>query len=54
MFILYGILFLLGLYLFGVAFNVPEWGGVIFTAGILSISLAVALPMHFARKPDSR
>lgn len=50
MFILYGVLFLLGFYLFGLAFTVSVAPGLIFIAGILSISLALALPIHFHRK----
>lgn len=49
MFILYGVLFIAGLYLFGLAFNVAEFNALIFAAGILCISLAMALPFHFTR-----
>ncbi len=38
------ILFVLGLALFTVAFNVGEWGAWVFAGGIASISLAVAIP----------
>ncbi|MFV0374396.1 hypothetical protein [Microbacterium sp.] len=50
MVIVFSLLFLLGFYLFGLAFNIPEWGGLIFAAGILSVTLALAIPVHFARK----
>ncbi|WP_456844620.1 hypothetical protein [Cellulomonas sp. P5_C6] len=38
------ILFLLGLALFTVAFNVGDWGPWVFAGGILSITLAFAIP----------
>ena len=38
------ILFLLGLGLFTVAFNVGDWGPWLFAGGILSITLAFAIP----------
>lgn len=50
MFILYAVLFVAGLYMFGLAFAVESWQSVIFVSGILLISLAVALPMHFTRR----
>lgn len=50
MFIIYGVLFLLGFYLFGLAFTVSVLPGLVFVAGILCISLALALPIHFSRK----
>lgn len=53
MFILYAVLFLGGFYLFGLAFAVDSWQSVIFTAGILLVSLAVALPIHFSRHKSS-
>ncbi len=37
------------LYMFGAAFTAESWQGLIFTAGILSVSLAVAILFH-ARK----
>ncbi|SFS14312.1 hypothetical protein SAMN04487846_2895 [Microbacterium sp. cf046] len=46
MFVLYILLFLGGFYLFGAAFAVDSWQGLIFTAGILSVSLAVAILFH--------
>ena len=50
MFIVYGVLFLLGIYLFGLAFSLEAWQGLVFFGGILSVSLALALPMHFSGK----
>jgi len=44
MFIVYMVLFLLGFYLFGLAFTVES--GLVFVAGLLSVSLAVALLLH--------
>ena len=38
------LLFLLGLALFAVAFNVGDWGPWVFFGGILSVSLAFAIP----------
>jgi hypothetical protein len=38
------ILFVLGLGLFTIAFNVGDWGAWVFTGGILAISLAFAIP----------
>ncbi|GAA1466633.1 hypothetical protein [Microbacterium thalassium] len=49
MFILYAVLFIAGLYLFGLAFNLAEYNALVFFAGILCISLAMALPFHFTR-----
>jgi len=50
MFIVYLVLFLGGFYLFGAAFNAEAWQGLIFTAGILSVSLALGLLFHGHRK----
>lgn len=50
MFIVYLVLFLGGFYLFGAAFNAEAWQGLIFIAGILSVSLAVGLLFHGHRK----
>jgi hypothetical protein len=43
LFALYLVLFLAGFFLFGAAFTATAFQGLIFTAGILSVSLAVAL-----------
>ncbi|MFE1645992.1 hypothetical protein [Microbacterium sp. P01] len=50
MFIVYLVLFLGGMYLFGLSFTLESWQGLVFVAGILAVSLAVALPFHFQRK----
>jgi hypothetical protein len=50
LFALYMVLFLVGFYLFGAAFNAEAFQGLIFTAGLLSISLAVALLFHTQRR----
>jgi len=50
MFIVYVVLFLVGFYLFGAAFNAEAWQGLIFTGGILSVSLAVAILFHTQRR----
>jgi hypothetical protein len=42
-------LFVLGLWLFGLAFTVTAWQAVIFFAGILAVSAAVAIPMRALR-----
>lgn len=41
--------FVLGLWLFGLAFTVTTWQGPIFVAGILAVSAAVAIPAHVLR-----
>lgn len=50
MFVLYLVLFLGGFYLFGAAFTAEAWQGLIFTGGILAVSLAVALLFHTQRR----
>jgi len=40
------LLFLLGMFAFGISFSVPGWEPYIFVAGILLVSLALALPIH--------
>jgi hypothetical protein len=44
------LLFLAGMYLFALAFVVTSFQGLIFTAGILVISLAIFIPVHMLRK----
>lgn len=46
MFIVALVLFLGGMYLFGLAFSLEAFQGLVFTAGILCVSLAMALPIH--------
>jgi len=50
LYILYLLLFLGGFYLFGAAFTADAWQGLIFTAGILAISLALGLLLHTTRR----
>ena len=45
MFILSLILFVGGLFLFGVAFMVTSLNGLVFSAGIIAVCLAMAIPM---------
>ncbi|MGZ0712729.1 hypothetical protein ACWPKO_30755 (plasmid) [Coraliomargarita sp. W4R53] len=49
MFVVYMVLFLAGFYLFGAAFSAESFQGLIFTAGILSVSLAVAIVLHWRK-----
>jgi hypothetical protein len=41
--------FVLGIWLFGLAFTVTVWQGPIFVAGILAVSAAIAIPAHVLR-----
>jgi hypothetical protein len=50
LFVLYLVLFLAGFFLFGAAFTATAFQGLIFTAGILAVSLAVALLFHTTRR----
>ncbi|WP_166404780.1 hypothetical protein [Labedella endophytica] len=50
MFALALLLFLAGMYLFALAFVVTSFQGLIFTAGILVISLSIFIPVHLLRK----
>jgi hypothetical protein len=50
LFALYLVLFLVGFYLFGAAFTATAFQGLIFTAGIFAVSLAVALLFHTTRR----
>ena len=45
MFIISLLLFLGGLFLFGVAYMVTSFQGLVFTAGILAVCVAMAIPM---------
>jgi len=42
-------IFILGMFLFGLAFSVTVFQGAIFIAGILAISLSLAIPFHLLR-----
>ncbi|MCS4277789.1 MULTISPECIES: hypothetical protein [Mycetocola] len=44
------VLFLGGIYLFGLAFHLEELHAVVFFAGILAISLSLAIPFHMLRR----
>lgn len=47
MFILAGILFLAGLYAFGLAFQLPEsMHAIVFALGIVLVGLSMAVPIH--------
>ncbi len=50
MYIVALLLFLLGMFAFGISFSVPGLQAVIFVAGILLISAAMALPIHLRAK----
>jgi len=41
--------FVLGIWLFGLAFSVDAWQGAIFFSGILAVSAAIAIPAHVLR-----
>ncbi|MEO7147410.1 MAG: hypothetical protein ABIW81_02605 [Terrimesophilobacter sp.] len=46
-------LFVVGLYLMGIAFDVPEdLGYVTFGGGILAVSLGMAIPVHVLKRID--
>ena len=47
MFVIALILFLGGMYLMGLSFSLPMLQALVFVAGLLAISLAIALPIHF-------
>ncbi|WP_200948632.1 hypothetical protein [Microbacterium sp. Root61] len=50
MFIVAMVLFLGGMYLFGLAFTITEWQGLVFVLGILAISAALAIPTHLLNR----
>ncbi|KJL34841.1 MULTISPECIES: hypothetical protein [Microbacterium] len=50
MFIVALLLFLLGMFCFGIAFAVPGLQAIIFFGGILLVSAAIALPIHARAK----
>lgn len=50
MFIVSLILFLAGMFAFGISFSVAGFEAIIFVGGILLISLAMALPIHLRAK----
>ena len=50
LYILYLLLFVGGFYLFGAAFTAEAWQGLIFTAGVIAVSLALGLLLHTSRR----
>jgi hypothetical protein len=50
MFIVALLLFLLGMFAFGISFSIEGFQAIVFVAGILLVSLAMALPMHARAK----
>lgn len=46
LFIVCMVLFLGGIYLFGLAFAVDSWQALIFIAGLAAVSLAMIIPIH--------
>lgn len=46
------ILFLAGIYLFGLAFTLTQWQGPVFVGGILLVSVALAIPFHILKRTD--
>ncbi|MFT4234798.1 MAG: hypothetical protein QM607_07360 [Microbacterium sp.] len=49
MFVIALVLFLAGIAMFPLAFAVTAFNGVIFALGIILISAAIAVPVHFTR-----
>ncbi|MFT4230141.1 MAG: hypothetical protein QM602_07635 [Microbacterium sp.] len=54
MFVVALALFVLGIITTGVSFSLPPFQPIVFVAGILLVSLALALPIHFGRWPHER
>jgi hypothetical protein len=50
MFIIALPLFLLGMFALGISFSIEGFQALVFVAGILLVSLAMALPMHARAK----
>ncbi|UCR88735.1 hypothetical protein [Mycetocola spongiae] len=48
-FVLAVVLFLGGIYLFGLAFNLEEFQALVFFAGIIAVSVGVAIPTNMMR-----
>ncbi len=46
MYIVALLLFLLGMFATGISFSVAGWEAIVFVSGILSIALALAIPIH--------
>lgn len=45
-------IFIVGIFLFGHAFEVTEFNGIWFFAGIVAVSVGVALPIHVLKRID--
>jgi uncharacterized membrane-anchored protein YitT (DUF2179 family) len=46
--------FLLGIFLFAFAFNVPNYEALLFVGGIASISIALIIPFHILGHGEQR
>jgi hypothetical protein len=53
-FILAFVFFLLGIFLFAFAFDVPNFEALMFVGGIASISVALAIPFHVLGHGEQR
>lgn len=53
-FVLAIILFVGGMYLFGLAITLTSLQGLVFFAGIVAVSLAIAIPVHFLNSRSAR
>ena len=51
-FILCFLLFLVGIFLLGLADTLPAWQGLVFFAGILCIALSFGIPVHVLGRAD--
>jgi hypothetical protein len=49
-FVLAFVMFLVGMYLMGLAFTLASFQALVFFGGIALVSLAVAVPVHFLKK----
>lgn len=46
MFVVYAVLFVGGLFMMGIAFDLPAWNGEVFIGGILVVCLALGMVIH--------
>jgi small neutral amino acid transporter SnatA (MarC family) len=46
MFLAFAVLFLGGLVMMGISFELPEWNALVFIGGILVVSFAMGMIMH--------
>lgn len=52
-FVISFLIFVAGLYLMGIAFNVPEsLGYVTFGGGLLAVAISIAIPVHVMKRID--